>query len=447
MTPFSIFLHSIAPRINQPINQGINRRGQEFEVWLVIGVIVVLTQGYLILSAKQTPEAINGNVGETSQIIGDLSSGVDEIQLYIGQAALLSQQQAMAEFARRGGMETERCGIINGYSLWNTNDKTLTDCIPTPTNSFISLFSTLFPQHLAQYVSHSKKHMSLQHQFDITLTTHNGKTILTGTSPEIIHVPLTDENAKLLAITNVYPSFSISQPPINQEIEELKQGAATILSNCHDAPDPFACSQAQAYTINTKPHQKLLWKTGPCAGDLATPNQRIIQFCVQAPRKVLTAKAGGTLSFYPMLYKFALTITKYAPLTITAFSANHVPSTGIPTERGGLGISPGAPLSYSGMFTTPELKDLTVNLCFTNQPQTICKSVATEQWDLESYVTRNSIIISGIIQPPLPPPFTLTFVIEQGTNKESTAGINVVQVLPVSPTIPLSSSEASSITP
>lgn len=425
-----------------------HRKGQTFELLLVVGVLFILIQGYLIIANKKTITTEYGKVGDTAIAIPSSTSIPDDISLYIHEAASLLSYEALGVLGARGGMGKEAvCGIINGYSLWNTIDKSLQSCKPQLSESYFTLFTTSLDPLLSRYQSPEFGNRDLRRHFDLSLTNNPSalmaagtaqastqpQTLLTGTSPEQLKLPLKDSQGRFSMAVSFYPSFIISGPDLVQDENELYHGVEQLLESCSNDPHPFDCASRKVYDINTAPEATLKWKAGPCAGDLAPTDPHTVFFCIQAPRNVLIFRQGKTL-FYPMLYKIALTLQPSTSLHILFFQANGIPISGNPLEKGGLGLDPGSPLPYHARIIAPDLNGLRISLCYAKDSnknikpdiEPPCIGVPDHQWNTESFSTNNIIDINGIVQPPFSPPYTLTLTMERKGQRKASAGIDIV---------------------
>ena len=435
-----------SPTFLQAQNRRI-RQGQAFELLLVVGVLFVLIQGYLLLSQHQTNKTEYGSVGQTARALSASPGMSDDVLLYLHEAATISLHTTLSEIGRRGAMgDTETCGITNGYSLWNTVDKRLDQCVPLIEDVFPSLFLQNLNTHLATYTTPFGKAKDLSRHFDLGFHQTDTALLVTGTTPEPLTLSLTKADGELAMTTRFYPSFRISMPDLSTEISQLKEGAGKIIIACASALSAFECSQQQAYIFNTAPQATLKWKTGPCAGDLAPPDPRIVQFCVEAPRRVLTHGVGGGVSFYPMLYRFALTIASQTQVKILQFQANNNPPSGSPADKGGISLNPGAQLRYQASVTSPDLDGLFISLCFIARTHPsahpLCLDTPPAEWNTESFSQRHLVLVSSSMQPPVQPPFTLLLKANRKNQQDVTAGIDVVEL-----TVPLPASGLTSAPP
>jgi len=436
-----------------------SKRGQTFSMGLNIIVAIFLIWVYITLAGKQTTATKQGQVGDSATVLMSMNSATDQAQLFTESAAALAAEQALSELARRGGMgEKDNCGIINGYSLWNTPDKTLAECYPDIASSFATHFQKSFNEILATYTSPSGEWIDARRQFDIGLSKHKEEMILTATSAQPLAIPLKNKKGETLATSTIYVSATTKIPDISSEMSTIRDGAKTILEKCQETSTPYECANDQIYGLNTASGATIKWKAGPCPGDLAPPDTRIVQFCAQSDRKMLTRKTGtGTISwaYSPTLYKFALTVAKKSPVKIINFQANGVPTSGKPGDKGGMGLLPGQPLSYHGRLSSPGLDGLAVSLCQTETAgnKKTCYQIPASQWGVETYPATQQLSVSGAWQPTATPPFSLTFEAERKEQKDATAGIDIVPVNPVAmtpiapPTLGMESARASGTTP
>ncbi|MEK6960297.1 MAG: hypothetical protein AABX47_03930 [Nanoarchaeota archaeon] len=414
-----------------------SKKGQMFSIGLNLAVIFFLVWAYVALAGRQTATTKQGQVGDSAAVLMSMNSITDQAQLFSESAAALAAEQALLELARRGGMgEKDNCGIVNGYSLWNTPDKTLSECYPDPFASFKTHFVKSFNEILATYASPSGDWIDARRQFDIGLLKHNEEMILTATSAQPLAIPIKNKKGETLATPTIYLSATTKIPDVADELSTIREGAKTILEKCAETSTPYDCATEQVYILNTAPGATIKWKTGPCPGDLAPPDTRIVQFCAQSDRRMLTRKTGTgstTWAYSPTLYKFALTVVKKSPVKIINFQANGVPTSGKPNDKGGMGLLTGQPLSYHGRLSSPGLDGLTVSLCQTETAgnKKTCYQVPPAQWDVETYPATQQLTVSGAWQPTVNPPFTLTLTAERKEQKDITAGIDIVPITPI----------------
>lgn len=414
-----------------------SKKGQIFSIGLNLAVIVFLVWAYVTLAGRQTSTTKQGQVGDSAAALMSINSITDQAHIFIESAAALAAEQALSELSRRGGMgEKDNCGIVNGYSLWNTPDKALAECYPDPLASFKIHFMKSFNEILATYASPSGEWIDARRQFDIGLSKHKEEMILTATSAQPMAIPIKNKKGETLATATTYLSATTKIPDVAGEMSTIRDGAKTILEKCQETSTPYECANEQIYGLNTAAGATIKWKAGPCPGDLAPPDTRIAQFCAQSDRRMLTRKTGtGTLAwtYSPTLYKFALTVAKKSPVKIINFQANGAPTSGKPGDKGGMGLLTGQPLSYHGRLSSPGLDGLTASLCQTEIAgnKKTCYQIPLAQWGVETYPATQQLSVSGAWQPTVNPPFTLTLEAERKEQKDMTAGIDIVAISPV----------------
>lgn len=409
------------------------KSGQTFSMGLNLIVLVLLIFVYVALSGKQTSTIRSGQVGDDAALLIGINAITDQAQAFTEEAAALAAESALSELARRGGMGAEdNCGISNGYSLWNTPEKTLHECAPDAAGSIEFHFKSSLESIMGTLIGPDSEPIDARKRFDIGLSRDNDELSVTATTPQPISIPILRPDRTSAGEAETYLSATTKMPDAISEIKIMQEGAQKILDNCAETANPYECATGEAYKLNIAPGATLKWKAGPCPGDLAPNDARVVQFCVQPDRRMLALKAGQSAWAYsPTLYKFALTVVKKAPLKIINFQANGRPESGKPADRAGMGIAKGQPLAYHGRVSSPGLDGLAVSLCAASGERGAkkdCQAIEPSAWGVDTYPQTQQLSVQGAWQPIIDPPFTLTFEARRKDQSESTAGIDIVPI-------------------
>lgn len=367
--------------------------------------------------SKQDIGVKDGMVGEKAAGVFEMTGEIDGLQGFVSQSADLAFDFSASELARRGGMGMiDSCGIVNGYSYWNTPTKDLKDCFPPVGENLAGLMNTrlnmilgnLWVENTQPGMRNPLPYVDLRRRFDISVIQEGEHNRVIGTTSQPAGVGFDLHGFEKPGLGAFYPSFSVLEPDVLHEFEMLRQGAEEILKTCRMASDARQCARDKSRTFTG-----MNWKAEPCAGDLAPSDERIALFCALGKNQYLK----GTPE-----YRFALHLVPEQPLAIISFFGNNLPVSGKPTEKGGFGLKTGESIAYKGLVKAPNQDGLKLTLCFSPSN---CKEIPTSLWKVS--LDKQSVEVEGTMIPPVSTPFVFSLRAEQNGMIEETAGIDVVE--------------------
>ncbi len=160
----------------------MNKKASSF--WILIFTIVfvfILFFTVFKLFDKYGKISKHKAIGERQEELLRLYQRGEKFLLYNDQAARLSGQQALYDFAKQGGMKTPKCGTYKGYAIWDFTK----DCFAKE-EDLPYYFSAQMDLHSSRYLDKTIKIPTDNYIY--VIKPENGKLTLIGLAKEPITI-------------------------------------------------------------------------------------------------------------------------------------------------------------------------------------------------------------------------------------------------------------------
>ncbi len=370
------------------------KKGFLFTILVCMLTIVLLVQSYFVITEKKMELQ-----GQTNQIGYEQSElllaqmKLDNAHYYVELSAKEAVRDALSDLAMMG---TSSCGWNQGIPIYATQSNGPGTCITKTAETLSKLILKNMNPLLMSYPETiiPIKYVSVM---------QNDMLDVYGTSDDRIVISYSDKRGRLSGEND----FHIRVDYDIGDYKTISDGIERIRDECN-GNDPSLCVNN---IIGPLDNDRLHWTLGACTGNPLT-DDRVYTFCVET-KTSHAHNVKGVLKNDPIRYSFAVYIPASAPIEITSFMVNGLPSTGVGNTA--LALKEGDKADYRARIKVPYDK-FTAQICLGDK----CENADTLESNADEYIAR------GTMESPRPPYQAVIKIMSQQQTITSTQDIKVL---------------------